>query len=530
VNDRPVSRRIIRTLSAVLVTSAALLVCRGAAAQDGSVSRFELAVPAAVPEQLRSLLEFLPPPPLEIATHKDLLSEHNRRIRVPRASGAAGAAGARGGRGQRANPPPPSSTTIGGGAAGFSLVLNRPLTGAEMGSPPASVAEATAASDGEHVLLTANWFAAWSPDRGTTFNYLNPATFFPSEDTAGFCCDQVAFYDRRHNAMIWVLQYLPNADENLLRVAIATGPDIATRAFRYYDLLPSRIGGWTRESFDFPDVAVTETDLFIAANNYSVDDPDKLVRSVVIRLPLASLSAYRGAAGRVFATTATQGIRLAHGETPTMYFATHVTTSRLRVYAWGAGSTDGVQSSDIALTEWPEAVGCNAPGPDHHNWLARVDSRITAGWRAGGQAGFGWTVGPAPGSPSNAACHVNFAVIDMSDPKKGKRLAETPLWNPDYAVAYPAATADDHGNVLVSLHYGGGSVAPSQAIGRLTSTAAPLKWELTQVASGSAGPSDGQWGDYSSVVPIDKDTWATATFVADTSGSMRLSYVVFVLR
>ncbi len=532
MSDQPVSRRVLRRGTAALAATAALLVCRAAGAQDGGVSRFDLAVPGVVSEQQRSLFEFRPPPPLETATRQEQLSEYNRRIRVPRAAGAAaGAAGARGGgRGPRANPPPPPSTTIGAAPPGFSLVMNRRLTGDETGSPPASVAEATAASDGEHVLLTANWFAAWSPDSGATFSYLNPATFFPTEDTGGFCCDQVAFYDRRHKAMIWVLQYRTGVDENLLRVAIATDADLATRAFRYYDLFPSKIGGWAHEWFDFPDVAVTENDLFIAANNYSVDDPDTLVRSVVIRLPLDGLSAYKGVAGRVFSTTATKGIRLARGETPTMYFATHVTTSQLRVYAWGPGSSDAVQSSNIALTEWPEAVGCNAPGPDHRNWLARVDSRITAGWRAGAQAGFGWTVGPAAGSTSNTACHVNFAVVDMSDPKKGKRVAETQLWNPDYAVAYPAAIADDHGGVILSLHYGGSAVPPSQAVGRLASASARLTWELTQVAAGSAGPSDGQWGDYSSVVPIDRDTWATATFVADTSGSMRLSYVVFRLR
>ena len=97
-----------------------------------------------------------------------------------------------------AAPKPPS-----GGAGSISFPTNSPL-----GIASSLTAEPSGASDpsGQIIFETANWYAAFSIDGGTTFTQISPYTTFPSAD-GGFCCDQIVTYAPSIDRFIWVMQY-----------------------------------------------------------------------------------------------------------------------------------------------------------------------------------------------------------------------------------------------------------------------------------------------------------------------------------
>ena len=270
-------------------------------------------------------------------------------------------------------------------ATGLRFFTNRGLTDAETSGVTSTVCEPSVAARGQEILVTGNWFAAFSKNGGATFQYVNPDTTFPAAGNGKrFCCDQVAIYDPKHDVMCWYLQYINDATGNTGRLAVARGADIAAQSWRYYDFTPQSVGQWTGEWFDFPDLALSGGHLFITTNAFSASDAYR--RSVVLRLPLADLANYRALNYRFFDTNQVASIRPAQGATDTMYLAAHRNLSSLRFFSWPDSSLS-IGQVDVAVQSWSDATGV-APGPDGKDWL---------GARTGGSRP---QPSPGPTSPS----------------------------------------------------------------------------------------------------------------------------------
>ena len=398
----------------------------------------------------------------------------------------------------RALPPPPPQTQPGVLAITVPFIMNRGLTDAETSGATSTVNEPSVASRGDEVLITGNWFAAFSTDAGASFTYVNPSNSFPSV-SGGFCCDQVAIYDSNHDLMAWFLQYISDANgENTIRLAVAHGADIPTQQWRYYDFTPQGIGGWNNEWFDYPDLAVGNDNLYITTNAFSA--AGSFTRSVILRIPLSELAAYQSLNLDSWDTTQHGSLRLSQGAGTTMYFASHNNAGSLRVFSWPEANTN-ITFDDVAVTVWP--ISGARPG-----WTGRSDPRITAGWLSNGELGFGWTASAGSGFVHP---HVRFAIIDISTMNV---VNEPHLWNQNFPFAYPAAAPNGSGRVGLGVHFGNN---PNHAVGVLNQAVGPPVWQLEDTATSTHSPSANTWGDYAAVRPhgTDPDAWVATGYALD---------------
>lgn len=406
------------------------------------------------------------------------------------------------------------SQVSGPNATTLQLLVNRPLTNAETHQNTSTVCEPSVAvrgHGGKEILLTGNWFAVFSKDSGSSFQFINPATTFPaSSQGPGFCCDQVALYDPVNDVMLWLLQYIkqpsgPKAG-NTLRLAVARGNDIPAQNWRYYDFSPQSVGNWANEWFDFPNLVLGQNNLYLTSNTFSTD-ADAFKRSVVLRIPLNQLAAYQ-ALNYNFYNDQNFSPRCTHGATTVMYWATHINLATMRVYTWPENSGT-VQGTNVTVQTWVNATRV-APGPDGRDWMGRADGRITAAWASGGNIGFAWSASQGGTFPFP---HVRVAILDQNTKAV---VAQPHLWNANFAYGYAVAAPNSQGKVGAVVHYGGGQIYPSHAVGTLDPAvgSTPAKWDLLTTINGKFGPADNKWGDYQAVTPHGNDatTWVATGF------------------
>jgi hypothetical protein len=402
--------------------------------------------------------------------------------------------------------PPPSvpATDILPTPRAATLLMNRALSDAETNNITSTVNEPSVAVRGSEILMTGNWFASFSTDGGSTFSYMNPSTSFPSIPGQPFCCDQVAIYDPGHDLMIWFLQYVEDGDGNTVRVAVAKGNDIATQQWQFYDFSPQGIGGWNEEWFDYPDLAVSDDFLYVTTNTFSTP-PYSFTRAVILRLPLAELSAYQPLNFDYFETNQGFSFRPTQGATGTMYFGSNVSTNSVRVYTWPE-SSNTISVDDVAVQVWNNVTRV-APGPDGRDWLGRVDQRISGAWASGDNIGFAWTAAQDNNYPFP---HVRVVIMNRNT----KTVTAQPhIWNESFAYAYPATAPNNNGMVGISVSYGGGSqLFPSHVVGVFENSTST--WDLVPTANGTHGPDRNVWGDYLAVRPHGSQlgTWVATGF------------------
>ena len=96
-----------------------------------------------------------------------------------------------------------------------------------------TVDEPTVAANSKMVLVTGNWYATRSTDRGKTWTPVDPFAAFPMIG-GNFCCDQLVWNSKRHRRWLWILQY----DNGLAngRERTATG-DLKDERARFVDIV-----------------------------------------------------------------------------------------------------------------------------------------------------------------------------------------------------------------------------------------------------------------------------------------------------
>ncbi len=474
-------------------------------AQTDSLSkRATVAAPLSVtPSDIR----FNPMPQADIDQREDNINNHHLPgplESVPQAEVLA------------ATPPTMGQTSILSSPRANQFLLNHGLTDTETNNSTSPVNEPSVATRGQEVLYTANWFSAFSTDGGNTFSFRNPGTTFPSISGQPFCCDQLALYNPEHDLMIWFLQYVTDASGNTIRIAVAQGGDIPTESWRYYDFTPTSVGGWNNEWFDYPEMAFGDDFLYITTNTFTTGSNPTFTRAVTLRLPLADMASYSGLSYDYFDVSNVFSLRPTHGSTSTMYLGTHVNNNTLRIFSWPESSAT-YSTTDVSVDVW-SAAGKVAPGPDGGNWIGRSDSRITGSYETGGEIGFAWT---AAQDANFAFPQVRVAIIDKATMTVS---AQPHIWHTDFAYAYPALSPNNNGDVGISVSYGGGSIAPSHAVGSLIRSVP--SWDMTTTAVGTNDPDRNVWGDYQAVRPhpTNNDSWVASGFTLD--GGRQRDFIV----
>ena len=334
------------------------------------------------------------------------------------------------------------------------------------------------------VFYTGNWYAAVSLDRGASFRYVDPSSAFPDPPGMRFCCDQVVHYIRKINTFVWLLQYTENnTGENIQRLAFAKTADVRQGRWQLFDITPQSLG-LPGVFLDYPDLAVGTNMLYVTMNGFR---GQSWAATAIVRLPLAGLQSGAISAQRALSTE-NFNFRVAQHCTTRAFWASHNTTSNLRVFSWDERENQPT-FVDIDVSRWATGNYVSAT-PGGMNWLNRADPRLTGATKAGSDLWFAW--GSNRGGTNNRPQpFVQIARIKASTLSLEENIN---LWDANSALCYAALSTNLNREVGASYTIGGGNRFPSHVVSMLTGTRT-----ATVVVEGTRAPFDGQWGDYLTV-------------------------------
>ncbi len=366
----------------------------------------------------------------------------------------------------------------------INMTGNHALDDVATGDNTSTVGEPSVALAGGNAFVSGNWYASRSTDGGSSWTHVDPFTALPSA-AGGFCCDQVVVHDEARGVWIWILQYVKQGDgANVFRIAASRDADFPSGGWYYWDIAPTTVDpGWTKQWFDYPDAALTHDNLFVSFNVF--DGGGSWQRAVVMRFPLDTIADAGTLGFNSWSTTENGSLRLTQGATSTMYWASHNSQQKVRLFSWIDGQ-DTINWWDIDVSQWSNTISSEAP--NKINWLARTDGRITGASVGRGRICLMWTAGATTGRP-HPYCKV--VLIDEAS----KRLTDQPdLWSNDRAWAYPAACANRDGAIGFTAFYGGVDRDPGHVVGARDDSASV--WTSIYSRLGTHSPADPKWGDY----------------------------------
>jgi hypothetical protein len=419
----------------------------------------------------------------------------------------------------------------------------RLLNGKETGVNLITTCEPSIAVRKNVVLVTGNYFASFSNNADSpraTFRAIDLNSMFPVPTSKSVIyVDQVAIYDPKNDAMLWLLQHISkNENDFFLRLAVATTRDIASQGWQYYDLRPKDLGYDKEEWFDYPACAIGRKYFYITANTYiGKSPPQKFARSVAMRIPLDKLESYQGFNLDYFDTTKSCADSIAFGLLPvqgasssdTMYLGSQVDTETLRIYTWPEVSevSNELVTHDVLVQRWnsPEVYPPRAPSPEGGEWLTRSGDGLSAGWLSRESIGFAWTV---PQDDYFRFPHIRVAILNKDDTRQV--IKEPHIYSNDFAYAYAAVAPNSDGDVGIVVSYGGDKIKPNSAVGVLGESKS--SWDLTTAMAGKAFPPDRNWGDYLTLRLDGRNSrnWVAASFVQDNNGTTQVGYQIFHLK
>ena len=409
--------------------------------------------------------------------------------------------------------------TRGPAAGGLTVYRNTPV----MVGSRSVVGEPTCAHIGQAGIQTGNWYAATTSDDGQSWNYVNPYTKFPASD-GGFCCDQFTQYVPNVGGtgmVAWLLQYSYSGatQTNRLRIATMRGFNVGSANVScYVDLTPALASRPAGAWFDFPHMGYSAGWLYVATNVFDGNNNNAYLGAEVFRLNVNQLYSCQSVTYQVFRPqTGSNRFVQRFRAYPEMYFAGHVSTSRLRIHRWD--DNGGVSAVDVDISQWYSGTTPVA-GPDGRPFTNRADNRIQAGFDNGAHIGFMWYSNQGG---SYAMPHVRAAwFVRDTFALAGERS----IWNSGFAWAYPSAAPNLYGHLGGSLAYGGGTYYPSTAVWVVDDTNCWGGIDAQTVASGTHGPAEAKWGDYyaTQADTLQTGTWLT-TAMALSGGTANSNMV-----
>lgn len=329
------------------------------------------------------------------------------------------------------------------------------------------VSEPTVAVKGNLIFYTANHFAAFSTDGGSTYSYVSPWDAF-DKATSGrysFCCDQEVHYVPQIDMFVWSLQ----ADDYAAQLLLYASPDNVRRN-KWTPILftPDNLEE-AGKGLDYTDLSFGNNMLYWSTNVFIGEDPDE---SVVVRIPLEGLRTGhplpQASKRRVF-------VRLVQNTGDAGYFAAHIDTSSLYVYKWEETASDPTWKK-ITVPSWNRVSG---------DW-GSVGSRIVGATRAGNELWLAWNANQRGTDRPQKYAQVaridtgSFTLIDSPD-----------VWSPDFRIGIPALASNNSNEVGISYIFGRNH---NHGVGLLTGTRV-----FFTTSEGEFDAVGYRWGDYLSI-------------------------------
>lgn len=404
----------------------------------------------------------------------------------------------------------------------FRVFVNNKVTSLPIGYS-GEINEPSLGNKDDVVFYTGNWYAARSADAGLTWEYVD--TY---EDMIDFCCDQDVIYDSNHGIFLWYRQALSDVNgENYFRLGVST--DALT--WWFYNLAPTDFNGsWDEIWFDYPHIAVGDNYFYVGTNVFDVND--NFERTVMIRLSLEDLAAAQPVSFYYYTSTTLGTFTPVQGATDTMYFASHLSNTYMKVFKWPEASAS-VSAFSIKIPAWKSGFP-DCPDPQGINWCARSDDRLTGGWidNEDGIIGFIWNVAQGYGFDWPYVNAATFTITGTSP----KYLGRPYVWSDDFAWIYGHVSPNARGHVGIVAAFGGGAFYPSVAVGvddDLTVGSDPWQLEVALIGTASATAIDANdnayWGDYLRVRPYNdnENIWIASGYTKQDGVGVESNYLIF---
>jgi hypothetical protein len=369
-----------------------------------------------------------------------------------------------------------------------------------------NIMESSVGTDGRFTFYTGNWFAARSINGGTTQTFVDPFADFPN-----FCCDQVTLYEPSRDRIYWYRQGLFGGSSNIFRLGVSSD---GAASFCFYDFSPTSVDpSWTNQWFDYPHLQVSANNLYIATNVF--DAGDNFVRTLMLQLPLDSLSACAGFTFFYAWTSDWSTWVPVQGADYIMYFASNWPNSgtqnnRLGIWKWDEvdGSLSFVERTLSAWTFTSDNAVC---GSATGNWLGRTDQRVLTGTRYRIQGsnlripgriivGWWWNVaqgGVFPRPYVEAAAFYEDTLTQVSGAQGRPYIRGNTT-----CYGYPSAAANIRGDLGMVVNFGPDALSNNPGVAFAIAdnvVVAPQPWSLTTVRNSNSRPPDPEWGDYNTV-------------------------------
>jgi len=367
--------------------------------------------------------------------------------------------------------------------------------------------EPSAAASRDTYFATGNTYGALSKDSGMTWTHVNPFTLFPAVD-GGVCCDQRVLSHPGSGLVLWYIQYRFSATTNTggFRLAWARSRD-QLRASNWSSVYFSATAfGFPGNFLDFPDIAVSNEFVYLATNVFTGGGAYQ--NSLVIRIATSNLVAggnisaafYRrsGGSGPMGGGASYRFTQTYNGApSTTMFWASHNSTSSLRIFAWGDTATARAGDVDRTIPTWTSGAG-SAPGPDGRDWIGFDDHRIATGYinPLFSEGAFLWTSNSNGGSRPQS-----YVRVQVFNPGDRSIRATEDVFSLTLDFAYPAVSINriGHAGMVVS---GGSSTTNVTTFAMLVDNyfGTFAGNTIFSIAGGSNGAPSNRWGDYHSVV------------------------------
>jgi hypothetical protein len=391
----------------------------------------------------------------------------------------------------------PKPTNVAPASSSNEVTIIRNTSGdhAEFLEPP----DPTTAASGDLVLSTGNTYLRVSVDDGANFTEIDPTTIFPTAD-GGLCCDQVMLFDPTTNLFFWLLQYkslFNPADPkkpgpNRLRIAWKSPEDIKANIrapWFFVDLQAQILLKTADEALDYPDLAVTNYNLYVSVDRVDTYDPATgatVSGLIVARIPLADFTAGSSTLGVRWIgpdQSDDQGMatggRLTQSSADAMYWAGHVDSSKVKVFRW-KDSDNNMETHDVDVDTWcNHAADYVNLAPDGIQWIDNIRancSAVSSGARLPfsdpgqnhGEVWLAWNAGKADGSGdcSKDRPQPYVKILRIND-QSLEGMGEYHIWNLKSAFAYAGLATRAAGEIGVSVDSCGDGFFPESTFGFL---------------------------------------------------------------
>lgn len=411
-------------------------------------------------------------------------------------------------------------------------ILRNSSPNSVIGTSKSNIMEPSTALAGRSRFMTGNWFAAFTNNDGATWTSLSPyTTFSPPAGSPQFCCDQVVLYDPSRDLMIWYLQYVKSgstaSDVGVQKIAIHRGTRAGIKAGGWisYNIYPSNFGGpASGEWFDYPDMALSNDYLWVSTNVFSTTT-DSFTRSVVYRVSLDDLAAAQPIPAQVFSQNTVGTLKLVQGAKDIMYFASHLSTTAMRIFKWPETSASPT-SVDKTIPAWTFTGrgGHICTTSTGQNWCGRADERVLAGalsWNQAtkqGELWWFWNVAQGGSFPKPYIDAAKFRESDLA------YLSRPFIWDSNHVFHYIAAAPNARGDIGLSIGWGNPTTVFPNSLVCLDDdyNGDPPGWQCLASRFGTHAPAIDGWGDYLAVRPAypGGHTWNASAFTQQggTSG------------